>query len=123
MSGSVDLVGQIEDVKTDVVGNISEIDLLFRVQTKFYNMLNFLSGNTRNSSHDFVDFMVNIAEVTTDTGVPHDSSDIFHSIGTVIRRNRTGFSDWVNVSEVSNWRIGYAMHRAHVFVDFFVPKV
>jgi len=64
--------------------------------------------------------VVDIAKVTTDTGVPHDISDIFHGEGTVIRRDGAGFSDGVDVSHVSDGRSRDTVDRAHVFVDFFI---
>jgi len=122
LSGGVYLVGQIEDVQTDVISNIGKINLFIRSQTELDNMLTFLSSDTGDSSHDFFNVVVDIAKVTTNAGVPHDISDIFHGVGTVVGRDGARFSDGVDVSHVSDGRGGDGVNRAHVFVDFFISN-
>ena len=123
LSGNINLIGHIEDIKTDIISKISKINLFIGIKSQFSDMFSFPSCDTRNSSHNFFNILLDVAEIPTDGGVPHDLSDIFHGVGTVIRGNGTRFSNGVNVSHVSDWRRGDTMNGTDVFVDFFIPKI
>lgn len=45
LSSNINLVGSIEDIKSEIVGKISEVNLLQGWKTKLNNMLNFLPCN------------------------------------------------------------------------------
>lgn len=103
LSGDVHLVGKVEDIKSNVVGDVGEIDFLIWGKTELGDELDLLSGDARNSSHDFVDIGRTVVEVITDGGVVEELSDVFHGVRTFVWWKRTRLSHWVDVSHVSDW--------------------
>lgn len=103
LSGDENLVREIEYIETQVIGQVGKINLFLRSQSQFNNMFALFSSNTWDSSHQFIDIHLAVVEISSDRTVIPDISEIFHGVTSVKAWEWSGFSDWVDMSNVSNW--------------------
>lgn len=120
LSCEVDLIWEIENVKANIVSQISIINLLIRIQAQLDDMLNFSSCDARDSSHNFFGFMLDVATIVTNGSVPEGSSYIFHSVRTVVGRKGSWFPNWINVSHVSERASWNTVEWSCELIDFFI---
>ena len=110
LSGDKALIAQIEHVKSDILGQISKIDLLIRTKSQLLDLLTFyidnltFSGDPGHSAHHLVSVDWTVAEVSTHRGIPHDFSYVFHGVWPVVSRHGTWLAHRVDVSIVLHWR-------------------
>ena len=86
LTGDIHLIGVVENIQTQVVGNVSEIDLLKGGKPELHNVLNLFSSDARNSSHDLIDIHLAIVKILGEIGLVKYFFNIFHGVGSGIRR-------------------------------------
>lgn len=122
LSSDVDLVGHVEDIKSEVVYDVGEVHLLVGIQTQSGDELTLLPGDAWHSSHDLVHVCRAVVEVVSDRGVHEDLSDVFHGVRTVVCWQTAGLSHGVDLSHVSQRGRRSTSCLGDAFVYFLVSE-
>lgn len=100
LSGEVGLVTFIEDINTVVDDQVSIIDFFIWGQTQLLNSQCLLSSETWCSSHELLNISRLRSVIPWAFHLTINLLDIFHGVRTVIWRNWTTLSYWMNVSHI-----------------------
>lgn len=100
LSGKVGLVTFIEDIDTVVDDQVGIVDLFIWGQTQLLNSQCLLSSETWCSSHELLDVSGLRSVIPWAFHLTIYLLDIFHGVRTVIWRNWTTLSYWMNVSHI-----------------------
>ena len=123
LSRNEDLVSQIEHVQPNVVGDVSEIHLLFGSQPHLDDVFALFPGDAWHSPHQLINIHLAIAHITSKSRIWHHLSDVFHSIRTIVRRQGTRLSDRVNVPHVSHWGWSDSVTTLQIWVDLILSRI
>ena len=106
LSSNVGLIPFIENIYSIVNCQISEVYFFFRTKSKLLNFESFLPCKSWNSSHYFINISVLTIMVIRSSHIICNFLNIFHGPCSIIRRNWSWLSYWMNMSHVINglWR-------------------
>ena len=87
MSGTVGLVGFVENIHTEVNNHVSKVDLFVRGETKLLDFKCLTTGESGNSAHDFFDVSTLETVVPRCTHLTVHHLDVFHCVWAIVRGN------------------------------------
>jgi len=117
LTTAVSLVRFIKDIDSEVHDHVSEINLFVRGQTQLLNAECFTTGKAGNATHNFFNICALSSVIPRSAHLSVGFFDIFHCKWSIIGRNRSRLSNWVDVTHIVNWWWRIAMERLNVGVD------